>query len=75
MTSCVLSRYDTELQAFRRNGEARFLEQNPAELFLRQSLRRARRFLAGLSDNEDRTILRTADSLLLGNSKDGQSPS
>jgi acyl-CoA dehydrogenase family member 9 len=71
-SSCVLSRYDAELQAFRRNGESSPSEQNPAELFLRQSLRRARRFLGGLTDNEDRTVLGTASSLLRGNSKDGE---
>jgi acyl-CoA dehydrogenase family protein 9 len=65
-SSCVLSRRDAETQASRRNGETASLAENPAELFLRQSLRRARRLLAGLNDNEDRTVLRTADSLLRG---------
>jgi acyl-CoA dehydrogenase family protein 9 len=65
-SSCVLSRWDAEMQASRRNGETAPLAENPAELFLRQSLRRARRLLAGLNDNEDRTVLRTADSLLRG---------
>jgi hypothetical protein len=65
-SSCVLSRWDAEMQASRRNGESAPLTQNPAELFLRQSLRRARRLLAGLNDNEDRTVLRTANSLLRG---------
>jgi acyl-CoA dehydrogenase family member 9 len=73
-SSCVLSRYDAELQACRRNGQSPPLEQNPAELFLRQSLRRARRFLSGLNDNEDRAVLGTANSFLRGNSKDGASP-
>jgi acyl-CoA dehydrogenase family protein 9 len=73
-SSCVLSRYDAELQACRRNGQSPPLEQNPAELFLRQSLRRARRFLSGLNDNEDGAVLGTANSLLHGNSKDGASP-
>ena len=63
-SSCVLSRWDAEMQASRRNGETAPLAQNPAELFLRQSLRRARRFLAGLTDNDDRTILATANSVL-----------
>jgi hypothetical protein len=35
-----------------------------AELFLRQSFRRIRNYLAGLSDNEDKFILRAADSAL-----------
>jgi acyl-CoA dehydrogenase family member 9 len=65
-SSCVLSRWDAETQASRRNGESAPLAQNPAELFLRQSLRRARRLLAGLNDNEDRTVLGTANSLLRG---------
>jgi acyl-CoA dehydrogenase family protein 9 len=63
-SSCVLSRWDAETQASRRNGETAPLAENPAELFLRQSLRRARRFLSGLNDNEDRAVLGTANSLL-----------
>jgi len=35
-----------------------------AELFLRQSFRRARRLLGNLNDNEDRAVLGTANSVL-----------
>jgi len=33
-------------------------------LFLRQSFRRIRRFLAGLTDNDDKSVLATATSIL-----------
>src|SRR6266403_90819 len=59
-SSCVLSRWDAEVQASRRNGSTPS-EHSAAELFLRQSFRRARRLLAGLNDNEDKTVLGTAD--------------
>jgi hypothetical protein len=35
-----------------------------ADLFLRQSFRRVRRFLSDLNDNDDKAILRTADAAL-----------
>jgi len=35
-----------------------------AELFLRQSFRRIRTFLDGLGDNDDKFILRAAESAL-----------
>ena len=64
-SSCVLSRWDAEVQASRRNGSAPS-EHSAAELFLRQSFRRVRRLLAGLNDNEDKAVLGTADSVLGG---------
>ena len=37
-----------------------------AELFLRQSFRRIRGFLAGLNDNDDTDLLATANTVLRG---------
>jgi acyl-CoA dehydrogenase family member 9 len=63
-SSCVLSRHDAELQLARRNGDSSPPDQFAARLFLRQSFRRIRGFLAGLTDNEDNSVLATADSAL-----------
>ena len=62
-SSCVLSHWDAEMQASRRNGAAESQHGAP-ELFLRQSFRRIRRHLAGLNDNEDKAVLKTAESIL-----------
>jgi acyl-CoA dehydrogenase family member 9 len=63
-STCVLSRWDSELQSAQRNGETAPAQFAAAELFLRQSFRRIREFLGGLTDNEDKTVLKTADSAL-----------
>src|SRR5947208_282893 len=63
-STCVLSRHDAELQSARRNGDSALPEQFAADLFLRQSFRRIRYFLAGLTDNEDKSLLATASSVL-----------
>jgi len=63
-STCVLSRWDAETQAGRRNGDSLSPDHSPADLFLRQSFRRIRGWLAGLSDNDDKAILATATSLL-----------
>lgn len=63
-STCVLSRYDAELQSAQRNGSSSSPEQLAADLFLRQSFRRIRHFLAGLTDNEDKSVLATAKSVL-----------
>ncbi len=68
-SSCVLSRWDAEMQASHRNGESAPSGQSAAELFLHQSFRRARQHLAGLNDNEDKAVLGTADSVLRGGSR------
>jgi acyl-CoA dehydrogenase family member 9 len=62
--TCVLSRYDAELQFAQRNGNSSSLEQFAADLFLRQAFRRIRHFLAGLTDNDDKSVLATANSIL-----------
>jgi acyl-CoA dehydrogenase family protein 9 len=63
-STCVLSRWDAELQFVRRNGDSAPQTNHVADLFLRQSFRRIRRFLSDLSDNDDKAILRTADAAL-----------
>ncbi|OLA97080.1 MAG: acyl-CoA dehydrogenase [Verrucomicrobia bacterium 13_2_20CM_55_10] len=63
-STCVLSRKDSEIQFGRRNGDAAAPDHSAADLFLRQSFRRIRGFLAGLTDNDDKSVLATADSCL-----------
>ena len=63
-STCVLSRWDAELQFARRNGDSAPQTNHAADLFVRQSFRRIRRFLSDLSDNEDKALLATANSAL-----------
>jgi acyl-CoA dehydrogenase family member 9 len=63
-STSVLSRWDSEIQFAQRNGGAPTRRNTAAELFLRQSFRRIRNFLAGLTDNDDKAILKAADSAL-----------
>jgi alkylation response protein AidB-like acyl-CoA dehydrogenase len=63
-STCVLSRHDAELQFAQRNGSSSSPDHFAADLFLRQSFRRIRHFLAGLTDNEDKSVLATANSVL-----------
>jgi hypothetical protein len=63
-STCVLSRWDSELQGAERNGDSAVGESAAADLFLRQSFRRIRQFLAGLTDNDDKAVLATADAVL-----------
>src|SRR5213080_3743473 len=63
-STCVLSRQDAELQFARRNGDSAPLDHSAADLFLRQSFRRIRGFLGGLTDNEDKSLLAAANSVL-----------
>ena len=63
-SACVLSRWDAELQEVRRNGDAVAGNHRAAELFLRQSFHRIRRFLSELTDNDDKALLATANSVL-----------
>src|SRR5712664_2359034 len=53
-STAVLSRWDAELQFARRNGDSAPQTNYAADLFLRQSFRRIRRFLSDLSENEDK---------------------
>jgi acyl-CoA dehydrogenase family protein 9 len=63
-SACVLSRWDADLQAGRRNGDSLAPNNSAADLFLRQSFRRMRGWIAGLGDNDDKETLATAASLL-----------
>ena len=63
-SAAVISRWDSEVQLGQGNGQSPAVKNTAAELFLRQSFRRIRNYLAGLSDNEDKFILRAADSAL-----------
>jgi alkylation response protein AidB-like acyl-CoA dehydrogenase len=63
-STAVLSRWDSEIQFAQGNGEAPGQKNATAELFLRQAFRRIRNYLAGLGDNDDKFILKAADSAL-----------
>src|SRR5437868_14351020 len=63
-STCVLSRWDAELQFARRNGDSVSADDSAADLFLLQSFRRIRRFLGELTDNDDKSLLATARSFL-----------
>ncbi len=63
-STCVLSRWDAELQLARRNGDSRPSANGVPDLFLRQSFRRIRGFLAGLKSNDDKTLMAAANSAL-----------
>jgi alkylation response protein AidB-like acyl-CoA dehydrogenase len=63
-STCVLSRFDGEIHFARRNGETPSPEHSAADLFLRQSFRRIRGFLAGLTDNDDKAVLAAAKASL-----------
>src|SRR5215212_6243738 len=67
-STCVLSRIDGEIQFARRNGNAASPDNSAADLFLRQSFRRIRGFLAGLTDNDDEAVIAAAKSCLTGGS-------
>jgi alkylation response protein AidB-like acyl-CoA dehydrogenase len=63
-SACTLSRLDSELQAASNNGNTPPANRQAAELFLTQSFRRMRAALAGLTDNDDRRLLATANAVL-----------
>jgi len=63
-SAAVISRWDSEIQFAQRNGGSPSAKNSAAELFLRQSFRRIRNYLAGLGDNDDKLILKAADSAL-----------
>src|SRR5712691_7001667 len=67
-STCVLSRIDGEIQFGGRNGNAVSPDNSAADLFLRQSFRRIRGFLAGLTDNDDKAVIAAAKSCLTSGS-------
>jgi acyl-CoA dehydrogenase family member 9 len=67
-STCVLGRWDAELQRARRNGDSSPAESATPDLFLKQSFRRVRQFLDALGDNDDKALLATAD-LIFGKTR------
>jgi len=67
-STCVLSRIDGEIQFAGRNGSSKSPDHSAANLFLRQSFRRIRGFLAGLTDNDDKAVIAAARSCLTSGS-------
>jgi acyl-CoA dehydrogenase family member 9 len=65
-STCVLSRWDSEIQSAQRNGDSLSPDHSPADLFLRLSARKIRTALNGLGENDDKAILATANSVLRG---------
>ncbi len=63
-STCVLSRIDSEVQFARGNGKMPPPDHSAANLFLRQSFRRIRGFLAGLTDNDDKAVIKAAQACL-----------
>jgi acyl-CoA dehydrogenase family member 9 len=63
-STCVLSRWDADLQAARRNGSSTPPNEKAADLFLRQSFRHIRGLLEELNHNDDRAVLATAKAAL-----------
>jgi acyl-CoA dehydrogenase family member 9 len=63
-SACVISRLDSDLQGIAQNGASAPASRKAAQLFLRQSFHRIRRFLAELTDNDDAELLATANSVL-----------
>jgi alkylation response protein AidB-like acyl-CoA dehydrogenase len=67
-STCVLSRIDGEIQSAGRNGNTASPDHSAANLFLRQSSRRIRGYLAGLTDNDDKAVIAAAKSCLTSGS-------
>jgi hypothetical protein len=63
-STCVLSRIDGDIQLIGQNGDAASPDHSAADLFLQQSFRRIRGFLAGLTDNDDEAVIAAAKSCL-----------
>ena len=63
-STCVLSRWDSELQFAHRNGASAPQTNYAADLFLRQSFRRIPHFLSDMSDNDDKALVATANAAL-----------
>jgi acyl-CoA dehydrogenase family protein 9 len=72
-SACVLSRWDAELQASVRNGSSTTEDNRAADLFLRRSFRNIRHFLTSITENDDKTLLATANAVL-GKEEEGAGP-
>ena len=62
--ACVLSRWDAELQASVGNGSSAMENSHTPDLFLRRSFRNIRHFLSGITENDDKALLTTANAVL-----------
>ncbi len=62
--TCVLSRWDSELQAVARNGKVAGTEHVAADLFVKRSFRKIKEALRDLGDNDDSAMLSTAEAVL-----------
>jgi acyl-CoA dehydrogenase family member 9 len=63
-STCSLSRWDAELQARGRNGDARPADFSAPDYFLRKSIRHAKGLLSELTDNDDKPLLASANAAL-----------
>ncbi|HEY2101645.1 MAG TPA: hypothetical protein VGH08_00180, partial [Chthoniobacterales bacterium] len=63
-STCTLSRWDAELQARGRNGEAHPVDFSAPDYFLRKSIRHAKGLLSELTDNDDKLLLASANAAL-----------
>src|SRR6201982_1036882 len=63
-STCVLSRQGRGIQFAGRNGENASPDRSAADLFLRQSFRRIRGFLAALTNNDDNAVIAAAKACL-----------
>jgi hypothetical protein len=52
------------MQSTARNGDSDLGNNRAADLFLRRSFRNIRRFLAGITENDDDALLATANTVL-----------
>jgi acyl-CoA dehydrogenase family member 9 len=62
--TCVLSRWDSELQSVAGNGKAATTDHVAADLFVRRAFRKIKEALRDLGDNDDAALLATADAVL-----------
>jgi acyl-CoA dehydrogenase family protein 9 len=62
--TCVLSRWDSELQVVARNGNSVSTDHVAADLFVKRSFRKIKEALRDLGDNDDRAMIATANAVL-----------
>jgi alkylation response protein AidB-like acyl-CoA dehydrogenase len=62
--TCVLSRWDSELQAVAGNGKAATADHVAADLFVRRAMRKIKEVLRDLGDNDDAAMFTTANAVL-----------
>ncbi|CAN5594195.1 acyl-CoA dehydrogenase family protein [soil metagenome] len=62
--TCVLSRWDSELQSVAGNGKAASGDHIAADLFVKRAFRKTKEALRDLGDNDDAAMLATANAVL-----------